>query len=443
MADNEQCREAPRAKELGSVGKLLAEFVTKTAGWLHERGREVVFWGEYPLKIGDLQSLPPFLINGEVYAPQFDALYKKHGIRQTIYAATQGEERHFPMYYPLEAERRLHPAGRSGRGGSKVAQLFRNYSTNAARKNAELIGVVNAGWADSGLHAETFWLGYAAGTSAAWKPNTPEPEEATENFYKLFYGWNAVEMDKIYRLMSHQTQFWNDSWETGPSKSRKGIWGNSNRIYNPRQDARDQFIPLPPVPESGLKYDSKWAAENAKRLELAASYVPESDELIGLIEKNLKQAEYNRYNLEVMLELARLTRHNLAMLAAMGKVDGLLGTAGDAAGKNQPKQAVAAVDEALRVVRGIKEERNRVLKSLTEVWNKTWYPRVPEANGRKFLHELDDVKDHIGDRTVDLSYMMQREYLLPVGEWAEKVRTARNEYAKAHRLSMNREAVGW
>ena len=39
MAKNEQCSEADRAKELGSVGKLLAEFLTKTAGYLHERGR--------------------------------------------------------------------------------------------------------------------------------------------------------------------------------------------------------------------------------------------------------------------------------------------------------------------------------------------------------------------------------------------------------------------
>ena len=37
LAKNAQCNEADRAKELGSVGKLLAEFVTKTAGYLHDR----------------------------------------------------------------------------------------------------------------------------------------------------------------------------------------------------------------------------------------------------------------------------------------------------------------------------------------------------------------------------------------------------------------------
>src|SRR5207245_9261059 len=35
LAKNSQCNEADRAKELGSAGKLLAEFVSKTATTLH------------------------------------------------------------------------------------------------------------------------------------------------------------------------------------------------------------------------------------------------------------------------------------------------------------------------------------------------------------------------------------------------------------------------
>ena len=63
LADNEQCQEAQRAKQLGSVGKLLAEFVTRTAGYLHEHGRTVIFWGEYPLKPDDINALPPYMVN--------------------------------------------------------------------------------------------------------------------------------------------------------------------------------------------------------------------------------------------------------------------------------------------------------------------------------------------------------------------------------------------
>src|SRR6185295_2462845 len=99
----------------------------------------------------------------------------------------------------------------------------------------------------------------------------------------------------------------------------------------------------------------------------------------------------NRYNIEVMLSIARVTRHNLTMLAAIGKIDSLLA----AASSRAPQQALAAVDEALGLARTIRNERNAVLASTTETWYRAWYPRVPEANGRKFLHELDDVKDHV------------------------------------------------
>jgi len=67
LADNAQCREKARAQELGSVGKLLAEFLTKTEGFLRERGRTAIFWGEYPLKPDDIPALPNHLVNGEVY----------------------------------------------------------------------------------------------------------------------------------------------------------------------------------------------------------------------------------------------------------------------------------------------------------------------------------------------------------------------------------------
>ena len=45
-------RRAPRNSEASA--KILAEFITKTANYLHDRGRTVVFWGEYPLKPDDI-----------------------------------------------------------------------------------------------------------------------------------------------------------------------------------------------------------------------------------------------------------------------------------------------------------------------------------------------------------------------------------------------------
>src|SRR5256712_8931388 len=119
LANNPQCDEATRARELGSVGKVLAEFVTKTANYLHDRGRTVIFWGEYPLVPEDIPSLPSHLVNGEVCGPKFDPVFRARGIRQMVYTSTEGSEKVFPNYYILPSARRLHPGLRGpGRGAA-------------------------------------------------------------------------------------------------------------------------------------------------------------------------------------------------------------------------------------------------------------------------------------------------------------------------------------
>ena len=167
MADNPNCREKGAAAKLGSVGKLLAQFIGQVAEPLHNQGRTVMFWGEYPLVVSDIESLPPYLVNGEVYGPEFDPVFRKHGIKQMIYTSTQGEERLFPTYFGLPNSRRLHP-GRTE--GDKVAEGYQKIALDQARGQADVIGAVVAGWGDAGLHPETFWLGYASITAAAWQP---------------------------------------------------------------------------------------------------------------------------------------------------------------------------------------------------------------------------------------------------------------------------------
>jgi hypothetical protein len=440
MANNPQCREAERAKELGSVGKMLAEFITKTANYLHDRGRTVVFWGEFPLKADDIGALPGHIVNGETYGPQFDPLFGARGIRQMIYTSSQGEEKLFPEYFPLPASKRVHqdrPASR------RVFDTWRKIAADTARKDVDLMGMLNAGWADAGLHPETFWLGYATAAAAGWHPGSPDPVESMAAFYPLFYGHRVSGMDRVYQLMSTQAQFWSDSWDTGTSNARKPIWGNSNGPFDPPRPARDQSLPLPPVPKADLTYESSWASQNAKRLQLASELLPENDELLGLLHDNLPRADLNTYNLEVFLSIAHLCRFNLELLPAIRRMDGMLRSAADAAAKNQSQQALNSLDQVLQQARNVRSSRNRVLVDTTQTWYKSWLPRVAEANGRQFLHELDDVKDHLPDRTVDMSYLVYRELQLPFGEWAEQVRTVRNQYAQAHGLPLRNESFAW
>jgi hexosaminidase len=452
MADNSNCQEKAAAAKLGSVGKLLARFITQIAEPLHEQGRTVMFWGEFPLVVSDIESLPPYVVNGEVYGPDFDPLFRKRGIRQMIYTSTQGEERFFPDYFILPNSRRLHP---SRAEAGRVADGYWKIAADQARLQTDIIGAVVAGWADAGLHPETFWLGYASIMAAGWRPGSRTAQESSAAFYKLFYGDGAVTMNRVYQLMSQQAQFWSDSWEPGPSP-RIGLFGNSDRIYNPRKPVKDQTLKLPPAPGPGLKaagasrkppkgqeVDGGWRRDNARRLQLAADAMADNDELLGLLEENLLSVEFNRHNLEVYISIAQLYRQNLEMLSGIGRMDALVEAAQKAAAEGKAKNALESLDGALGIAENIRQHRNLALRDAVSTWYKSWWPRVEEANGRRFLHQLDDVKDHVPDRTVDMTYLVYRELQLPFGEWVSAVRGTRNQYAAANHLPEKTGEFDW
>ena len=450
LAKNEQCNEADAAKEKGSIGKLLADFLTKTAGYLHDRGRTVIFWGEYPLKPDDIPALPSFLVNGEVYGPEFDRAFKSHGIRQMIFTSTVGwKEFFFSHYYMLPAAD--HIPSRSGgayeavlEGPGYVGQMLDTIENTPARQNADLMGALVAGWADNGIHPEVMWLGYATGSAAGWHPKAASEQELISLFYPLFYGPGATRMGRLYQLMSEQAQFWKESWEAVPSNARTPIWGDWDRINHPPQPAEDQTLPLPPVPSPDLLLlGHAWQSENRRRVDLAGRFLASNDELLDLLHENLRHVEFNRYNLELYLSIAQLYRQNIQMLLDLARIDKALETAQTAAAKSNFQPALAALDQALDIATNIRRQRNRAFADASATWYKSWYPRVAEANGRKFVDQVDDVKDHLPVRTVDLTYLIYRELLYPLGDWAREVESVRNRYAEAHNLPAHSLSLDW
>ncbi len=451
MADNAQCQSKKRADELGGQGALLAEFVNKTAGYLHARGRKVVFWGERPLTVKDIPSLPSYMINGEVYGKAFDTAFKEHGIRQMIFTSTVGwKELLFPSYYVRPATEML-PNSAGGAyepvppGPGIVPEMFNLVSHSPDREYADLMGAVIAGWGDAGLNTEAMWLGYATGTAPAWHPGGGNPKELMSSFYRLFYGTGAENMGWLYQLMSEQGQFYKESWDVVASNARVGIWGDyAPIIYKPRRPADDQTLPLPPVPSGVLlTRDHGWATLNARRLDLASTYFAQSDTLVDLLNRNLQSVQFNHYNLELYVSIARLYRQNLQMLMDLQDINGFLNSAEKAAGEAQAEEAVAAVDQALDAAQQIRQQRNATYADTVRIWEKAWYPRVEEANGRKYLDGVDDVKDHLPMRTADLSYLIYRELLLPLGKWYDQVEAARNQYAKGYGLPSRNDELNW
>jgi len=164
---------------------------------------------------------------------------------------------------------------------------------------------------------------------------------------------------------------------------------------------------------------------------------------MDLLNQNLLTVRLNRYNLQVYVSIALLYRQNLDMLTELQQIDALLNSAQEAAAKAQAEEAVRDLDQALDIAKAVRTQRNTVYANAVQVWEKAWFPRVEEANGRRYLNEVDDVKDHLPMRTADLSYLIYRELLLPLGQWYEQVEVARNRYAKSFSLATRTDKLDW
>lgn len=442
--------EKDTAAALGGNGRLLAAFVTALSNKLHDRGRDVIIWGEYPLKVTDIEALPSHLING-VYNEKWAPKFKEHGIRQLIYTSTQGVEPLFPNYYPLPAK----PLNRDGLAltddeiaqgdleKGRVANLLKSISGAIANDNADLIGTIVAAWADAGLHTETFWLGYTTGTAAAWNYNPATAHDLSTRFYQSFYGPDAVKMERVYQLLSNQAKFYDESWEWTPSDLRSPILGSSRGMFDEPRKVKDQTLPLLPVPSaSNLSLSDDWTEKNSERLRLAAEALQQNNELMALLHDNLREVQRQNENLEVLLSVAKLCRQNIEMILGLKRINTLLSLASGSA-SSSPTVAVSLIDQALEEAEAIRNERNETYNSVVSTWYQSWFPRVAEANGRRYLDAVDNVKDHVPVRTVDMKYLIYRELNYPLGKWAEEVTAARNRFARQHQLPERNGELDW
>jgi hypothetical protein len=438
-----------RAEALGGNGKLLAEYITRISNKLYQKGRQSIIWTEFPLKKEDINDIPSHIISG-VYNPDWASTIKAHGMRQIIYTSTQGVEPLFPTYYPIPSKLLFKDSlaatddeeqqGSLAKG--RVGEVVGTIRDAIAGGKSDFMGVLVAGWADAGLNPETFWLGYATGTAAGWNHKSVAPADLTSRFYHSFYGDKTVEMDRVYRLLSAQAQFWGRSWQWKPSDHRAPIFGYSEGVYDTPKPAKDQTLPLLPVPSAAdLSLSSDWNSKNTILLREAEKFLKENNELMNLLHENIAKADLQQYNLQVLYTVAQLCRQNLYMLLDLKKVNELLQLSSQSA--PHPAIALAMLDQALDKINRIRADRNEVLQTVTTTWYQEWFPKVPEANGRTFLHQVDDVKDHHPDRTIDMSYLIYRQLKYPLGEWVQTVTTARNAFAKKNNLPERTVTIDW
>jgi hexosaminidase len=402
------------------------EFVQKAHAFLKQRGRQMFAWVEYPFLAQHTELLPPDLIDGVLGNDQEEIKREKqHGLRHLAYTSIQGGDLLFPSYFLYDNDRYV--------AKGRLTSAYEEISVRA--RPAKPIGVFGAAWDDCGLHNETFWLGWATVAQNGWAPGLVSAEQTTAEFMELFYGPRTSQMVDVYRALQSQARFFESSWDRVVSRVRGAGYGNSygKGVGTTRYD---QTLPRPALPTlPGLEVTPVYSGgKYGKVVDSAKSAALENDLLTHRIQENIGRAERNRYNLEVLLSLAELTGHQSRLILGLRSIEDRLQSARDAAQKTSHKQAlgqlVAAYGQASEIIAG----RKNVFASMKRTWEKSRYPKGQDVNGRKFVHVLDDVKDHWADRRADLSYMIAPEESIGLEKWMEQLGAMVQEYAKAHNL---------
>ena len=412
-----------------------AEYVNRMHKWLGERNRKMLCWVEYPLLEEDLKLLPRGLINGVAALGQSDGWnrgLRDAGVASLIYSPQQGSELLFPNYFSSQFLDNGRPVqGRLEEPGMLVPRLL-------ARAPNELIGTFAAAWDDSGLHNETFWLGWVMVSQYGWSPSGPRAEEVTADFMDTFYGPGNQEMIEVYRTLMEGARFYESSLDRVPATRLKPTYGS---WAGPGRDTTriDLKIEPPPLP---FAYDETMVVDRtfSRRYSQVLGQMPEVrrrlDQVIGLLQGKLGTVQRNRYNLEVLLSIARFERHYVTLLESLVKVEELMLRAAEAQSQERARDAVSSLSEAHRIVRECLADRATMWSGVMATWEKSRYPKGRSVGGRDFVHILDDLKDHHADRRAGLDYMLEPLENIGLETWNDGLAKFVRTYAGSRGLQV-------
>ena len=419
-----------------------ADFAIRARNHLAGKGRRMIAWLEYPLLADDLERIPADVIDGVVGDESFVEIEKRKGMRQLAYTSLQGAEFLFPDHFAIES---LPPGANFGEFEA-VHTAGRLTSTHAsiARGRAlsmNPIGVFGAAWDDSGLHNETFWLGWSAAARWAWHPGTPAPEQHAAEFMHIYYGPQTIGMIEIYRSLQRQARAWQRTWDRVVSRARAPGYGNSDGkgLGTARQDLTLTPPPLP-NPET-LAFEPAFATRYGNWIAEAPTQHILNDQLQHALLDNLLRAARNHYNLEVFLALARFTGHHWSLFSSLAAAEQDLVRAAAEASNSRPALAVGHLVAAHNRVARLDQSAAAVHRHLTQTFEKSRLPKGLSLDGRRFVHVLDDTKDHWADRTPDLGYMFAPEQSLRLTEWCAQLAKITQNYAAHHKIPVRGLAI--
>jgi hexosaminidase len=402
-----------------------AEFANRAHDFLAPKNRRMLAWVEYPFLTRHTPLLPKDLIDGVMGSdPEEIQNELRHGMDHLVYVSLQGEELLFPNHF-----------GNSTSKDYVAGRLEDVYQEIAVRAEiGKPLGVYGAAWDDSGLHSETFWLGWATVAQQGWSPALAPVEQTVTDFMNIYYGSPASELAGIYQQLQHQARFFDASWDRVISRVRGPAYGNhqAKGIGNLRYD---RTLPPPALPSlPGLDLIPSYATSYLARMDKAAQCLMENDQLTRSLMQKILEVPRNRYNLEVFLSLAMLTGHQERLLLGLQAIETHLQQARSWVLAANPQRALGELAQGYRRAEALVTERKDTFERLRRIWEKSQFPKGREVGGRQFVHILDDVKDHFADRRPDLSYMIAPEESIGLEAWMQKLDQIGKSFMERHKI---------
>jgi hexosaminidase len=395
-----KCGCAEKIRQVGPSG-LFVEITNKASEFLMQRGKRVMFWGERPLEVKDIPKLPSSSIDAvegwySLERPGELETERKHGMQALMYFSTKGGEKQmFPDYLPFK-----HHDIFSRNHLSTMQEII---ARGEARKSDNILGTFVAAWDDHGINLEIVWLGLVAGSCYGWNTE-PSSGELLPRFTKLFYGAEAGSMREIYELMNDCALFWTFSWDR-----RKGI-----SLPNLPDPATLDNHPYWNGQYSRITYVKD--RSQAKQAVAHQSYVPTArsegvfddlgkekeltQRLVRLLSERLTRVSRHKYNVEVMLAIAKAMDHNVNLFHSLGAIEDELSAAYRMKRSGRNKEAAALLAKAQAFAEGIVQERERVYADFVKTWKKSRFPspqmdvlrRERNLGLEKWINDLGQVR---------------------------------------------------
>ena len=134
---------------------------------------------------------------------------------------------------------------------------------------------------------------------------------------------------------------------------------------------------------------------------------PLIDKLIASLYENISKADHNKQNIEVLLSIAYLGKHFIDMILTLDSVEILLNQAGDFSRSGDRDEAFQNLQRAHLEIETLLDNRTNMWNGLKSTWEKGRLPKNVNANRNPYVHVLDDVKDHVADKTLGIEYMIE------------------------------------